>query len=310
MPKQYNNLILSGGGVRGLYYLGFMKYYNNNLNTFKNLVGTSIGAIFVVAIALGYSSEEVYPHIINIIDYSKFKNIDLFNFMDNLGLDDGSKLEHLIKKMIRNKINRKDITFNELFKTYGKHVTIPVVCLETKDVIYLSKDTFPQMKIWKAVRMSMGVPFLFKPFIYKEKHYVDGGIKHNFPIDLYDTDDTLGIDLSGQSRNSSRMNFEEFLFSLMDVVTRHKRIITNQDVINLNSCYNPSKPLLAFQPEIQNNDILEAIEYSYEKTKVYFENIESELDVKIMSLHDRPIKMCKFDKKSLKIYKNFNKLLS
>jgi predicted acylesterase/phospholipase RssA len=284
MPKRYNNLILSGGGVRGLYYLGFMKYFSGNLHSFKNLVGTSIGALFVVAIALGYYSEELQPHVINLIDYSKLKSMDLFNFLDNLGLDDGSKLEHFIKKMIRTKINRKDITFGELYETYGKNIIIPVVCLENKEVVYLSKDKFPHMKIWKAVRMSMGVPFLFKPFVYKEKHYVDGGIKHNFPIDLFDSSDTLGIDLSGQSRNSSGMNFEEFLFSLMDVVTRHKRIINKQDVINLDSCYNPNKPLVAFQPEVQNNDILEAIEYSYEKIKVYFENIDNAIDMLCKSI--------------------------
>jgi predicted acylesterase/phospholipase RssA len=284
MPKRYNNLILSGGGVRGLYYLGFMKYFTNNLTDFKNLVGTSIGSFFVVAICLGYTSEELYPHAVNVIDYSKLKSMDLFNFLDNLGVDDGSKLEHLIKKMIRNKINRKDITFKELYETYGKNVIIPVVCLEHKEVIYLSKDNFPHMKIWKAVRMSMGVPFLFKPFVYKEKHYVDGGIKHNFPIDLYDSNDTLGIDLSGQPRNNNGMNFEEFLFSLMDVVTRHKRIINKQDVINLDSCYNPSKPLVAFQPEVQNTDILEAIEYSYEKIKVYFENIDNNIDILCKSI--------------------------
>ena len=210
--------------------------------------------------------------------------MDLFNFLDNLGFDDGSKLEHYIKKMIRTKINRKDITFKELYETYGKNVVITVVCLEGKEVIYLSKDNFPHMKIWKAVRMSMGVPFLFKPFLYKDKHYVDGGIKHNFPIDLYDSEDTLGIDLSGQSRNNNGLNFEEFLFSLMDIVTRHKRLINKQDVINLDSCYDSSKPLLAFQPEVKTNDVLEAIDYSYEKIKEYFENMDNIIDTTCKSI--------------------------
>jgi uncharacterized protein (DUF1499 family) len=65
----------------------------------------------------------------------------------------------------------------------------------------------------------------------------------------------------------------------MDVVTRHKRIINKQDVINLDSCYNPSKPLLAFQPDIQENDTLEAIEYSYERIKTYFENMDNTIDM-------------------------------
>jgi predicted acylesterase/phospholipase RssA len=281
MLKQYNNLVLSGGGVRGLYYLGFMKYFTNNLNDFKNLVGASIGSIFVVAIALGYSGEELYPYVINIINYSKIKSIDVFNFLDNFGVDDGIKLEHCIKKVIRNKINRKDITFKELYETYGKNVIITVICLESKEVIHLSKDNFPHMKIWKAVRMSMGIPFLFRPFLYKEKHYIDGGIKHNFPIDLYDSTDTLGIDVSIPPTGSGGMNFEFFVWSIVHLVTRHKRIINKQDVINLDSCYNPSKPLLPFQTYIEDNEIQEAIEYSYEKIKLYFENMESELTAKI-----------------------------
>ncbi len=74
MPsKNYKNLVLSGGGVRGLYYLGFMKYYESRLDEFKNLVGTSIGSFFVAAIAIGYKGEELRPHVINIIDYTKVK---------------------------------------------------------------------------------------------------------------------------------------------------------------------------------------------------------------------------------------------
>jgi predicted acylesterase/phospholipase RssA len=284
MPKKYNNLILSGGGVRGLYYLGFMKFFNNNMGSFKNLVGTSIGSFFVVAISLGYEYEELMPHVINILDYSKIKNMNLFEFLDNLGLDDGIKLEHYIKKMIRSKIGRKDITFKELYDIYEKNVTLTVVCLERKEVVYLSKDTHPYMKIWKAIRMSMGLPFLFKPFLYKEKHYLDGGIKHNFPIDLYNTNDTLGIDLSRQIRNNNGMNFEEFLFSLIDVVTRHKRQITNQDVINLDSCYNPNNPLLSFQLNVDNDIVLEAIEYSHEKIKEYFNNMNNDIDILCKSI--------------------------
>lgn len=280
MPsKIYKNLVLSGGGVRGLYYLGFMKYYESRLDEFKNLVGTSIGSFYAAAIAIGYKSEELRPHVINIIDYTKVKNIQLFSFLSNLGLDDATNLEHYIKKMIRDKIGRKDITFLQVYTEFGKTIVIPVVCIQTKQVLYLSKDTFPHLKVWKAIRMSMSVPFLFKPYVYRGLSYVDGGIKHNFAIDLYNSTDTLGIDLSLSSNCKSyeTLDFEEYCISIVDIITRYRAPIINQDVIYLNGSYNPDRQLIPFQPEVDERTLNEAIQYSCEAVKVFFIEKEKEI---------------------------------
>ena len=286
--KIYRNLVLSGGGVRGLYYLGFMKYYESRLGEFKNLVGTSIGSFIVVAIAIGYKSSELRPHVINIIDYTRVKNIQIFSFLSNLGLDDATNLEHYIKKMIRDKIGRKDITFLQVFTEFGKNIVIPVVCIQTKQVLYLSKDTFPHLKIWKAIRMSMGVPFLFKPYVYRGLSYVDGGIKHNFAIDLYNSNDTLGIDLSLSSgcKSYETLDFEQYCISIIDIITKYRAPIINQDVIYLNSSYNPDKQLIPFQPEVNERLVDEAIEYSCENcTQFFLEKSENEKE-RIKEIYD------------------------
>lgn len=286
--KVYRNLVLSGGGVRGLYYLGFMKYYENRLDEFKNLVGTSIGSFFAAAIAIGYKSSELRQHVINVIDYNRIKNIQLFGFLSNLGLDDATNLEHYIKKMIRDKLGRKDITFLQVYREFGKNIVIPVVCIQTKQVLYLSKDTFPHLKIWKAIRMSMGVPFLFKPYLYKGLSYVDGGIKHNFAIDLYNSNDTLGIDLSISSTSKSyeTLDFEKYCISIIDIITKYRAPIINQDVIYLNSSYNSDKQLIPFQPEVDEKTVDEAIQYSSEKCKQYFlDKLEKEQD-RVKEIYD------------------------
>jgi predicted acylesterase/phospholipase RssA len=279
--KIYRNLVLSGGGVRGLYYLGFMKYYESRLDEFKNLVGTSIGSFFITAIAIGYNSAELRPHVINIIDYTKVKNIQIFSFLSNLGLDDATNLEHYIKKMIRNKIGRKDITFLQIYTDFGKNIVIPVVCIQTKQVLYLSKDTFPHLKLWKAIRMSMSVPFLFKPYVYKGLSYVDGGIKHNFPIDLYNSNDTLGIDLSLSSscKSYQTLDFEQYCISIIDIITKYRAPIINQDVIYLNGSYNSDRQLIPFQPEVDDQMVDEATDYSYNHIQRYFNEMsEKELE--------------------------------
>lgn len=292
---KYRNLILSGGGVRGIYYLSLLKYFeqtNYDLNNFVNLVGTSIGSFVSMAIAIGYSSEELKPHLINILDYNKIKSLDIFNFITNLGLDNGSKLEHCIKKMIRNKIGRKDITFLQLYKTYNKNLIITSVCLESKTVTYFNKENTPNVKIWKAIRMSMSVPFIFKPYVYNNLHYIDGGIKHNFAIDLYNSSDTLGVDLSGQIRKNNGMNFEEFIFCMIDTIIKNNNQIKEQDIIVLNNSYHPDNPLLSFQPNLNDTIVQEALEYSYKTISDYFVSREKSIYTFCESIITECITVC------------------
>lgn len=274
----YENLILSGGGVRGLYYLGFMKYYKDKLHTFKNLVGSSIGSFFVVAIALGYNDEEIFPHALNILDYNRVKSIKVFDFLDNLGLDDGNKLEHYTKKMIRYKCGKKELTFKELYETYNKNVTITAISIEDNAIVYFSKDTHPLMKVWKALRMSMTVPFLFKPYFYKDKNYIDGGLKHNFPIELYPSKNTLGINISCIPKISKKLNFEDYIFSIVSIITHSKSDIKDQEVIKLDGSFDIEHPLVTFETNITETMIQKAIEYSYNKVNEFFENREKQIN--------------------------------
>jgi predicted acylesterase/phospholipase RssA len=133
--------------------------------------------------------------------------------------------------------------------------------------------------------MSMSVPFLFKPYVYRGLSYVDGGIKHNFPIDLYNSTDTLGIDLSLSStcKSYETLDFEQYCISIVDIITKYRAPIINQDVIYLNGSYNLDRQLIPFQPEVDEKMVNEAIEYSFESVKKFF--IEKEND-KIKEIHD------------------------
>lgn len=284
---KYRNLVLSGGGVRGIYYISLLKYFENNgidTNDFKNLAGVSVGSFFATAISLGYTSDELEEHSMYILDYSKLKSMNIFDFFSNLGLDDGDKLEHYIKRMIRNKVGNKSITFMELYEKYGKNLIIPSVCLSSREIVYFSKETTPKLKLWKAIRMSLGVPFLFKPFIYKNNYYVDGGLKNNFPIELFNTIDTLGVDITSKKKDMNTIfNLEKFLLSLVDVATRNKYTIIYQDVIELSNFYSSpisleksendkeiSEELLSFQPDISYETIILSKEYAYSTIEKFF----------------------------------------
>lgn len=52
--------------------------------------------------------------------------------------------------------------------------------------------TYSEMPIKTAVRISMNLPGAFSSYEYKGKHYVDGGVRANFPMHFFDK--TLGLD--------------------------------------------------------------------------------------------------------------------
>ena len=77
------------------------------------------------------------------------------------------------------------MTLLELYNITKKKFISTTVCINSKEVIYISHENYPDLRISDAVRMSSCVPFYYKPVIYKNNYYVDGGLINNYPIDLF-----------------------------------------------------------------------------------------------------------------------------
>ena len=65
---------------------------------------------------------------------------------------------------------------------------------QTKEV-HFNHETYPEMQVLKAIRISTSIPFFYEPVNFEENLYVDGGIDNNFPIEIFDEnlDETLAI---------------------------------------------------------------------------------------------------------------------
>ena len=64
------NLVLQGGGVKGLAYIGALRCLEENNYVIKNIAGSSIGSVIGALIIAGYNSYEL-ESIVNSIDYTK-----------------------------------------------------------------------------------------------------------------------------------------------------------------------------------------------------------------------------------------------
>ena len=94
MKKIINTLILSGGGVKGIAYIGALKYLDE-LKTKEDLkvdiniqeiLGVSVGSIVGLLYILGYTYDELVDEIVskNLSDLKQFR---IKNFLQIYGFD-------------------------------------------------------------------------------------------------------------------------------------------------------------------------------------------------------------------------------
>lgn len=194
--KHKKVLVLSGGGIKGIAHVGVLAAFEElgMLDKFEILTGASVGSIMIALYIVGYSPKEIYEFILK-FDLGKLRNLNMLGFLNNLGLDSGLRIEFILKKMIGAKGYDQEITLSDLYDKTKKKIIFSTVCLNTKEVCYLSHETFPNLPLYKAVRMSISLPWFYTPVQYEGRIYVDGGCMDNYPIQLFSNQmtDVIGV---------------------------------------------------------------------------------------------------------------------
>lgn len=210
--ENYENIVFEGAGMRGIAYSGVLRQFEKSgiSNNIKKVGGTSAGAITALMFSLGYNSDEIYD-IISGTKFQKFNDGE-FIFLGGFSRLNGKygwyKGDNFIKwleKIIKSKTGNSEITFKELQEQGFKQLYVTGTSMNKQKLLIFSSETYPQMKVKDAVRISMSIPLYFEAVfidsigrVYK-KHQgvenldvvVDGGIMGNFPIFMFDS---IGID--------------------------------------------------------------------------------------------------------------------
>ncbi len=210
--QQYRNLVLEGGGIRGLAYPGALQVLEEQgiLDSIHNVAGSSAGAIAGIMIALNYSSHEI-DSVLHSIKIQEFNDGRFFigkikRVTKEYGVHKGEKLSDWIGNLIKYKTGHEDITFRGLYELHLKDRAFKnFYCTGTniskQELEIFSWENWPDMKLKTAVHISSCIPFYFVPiaideqgnevFIEKDsiKHdlYVDGGMLCNYPISIFDS---------------------------------------------------------------------------------------------------------------------------
>lgn len=207
-----DTLILSGGGIKGYYYIGIIKYLEEKdiIKNIKKYSGTSIGSLICFMLCIGYN----YTEMINIfynIEIGKLIKFSIKNiiFEDHWGVYDTSNLRKYLKNIFKYKGLSEDITFQQLYILNKKYLgMIAVNISKNKEIIFDYINT-PDSGVLDCILASSNLPVIFPKMIINGELYIDGGFSNNFPINYYISEDNssiLGICLKENELQKTEIN--------------------------------------------------------------------------------------------------------
>ncbi|PZE19828.1 patatin-like phospholipase family protein [Paenibacillus xerothermodurans] len=197
-------IALGGGGVAGTAHIGVLSALEEAGIRIDCIAGSSSGAIIAALYSYGYSAGELMTMIPTI--NRKCLDYDYFNFIPAM-IKRRPKLKGLIKgERILNFIADKtgeaymsdlklpvSITATDL--SYGKQILFASRPLQRD---YTDVDVVHDIRVADAVRASLSIPVLFKPYFFKERVLIDGGLMDNCPVDAVralGADQVIAVDL-------------------------------------------------------------------------------------------------------------------
>lgn len=197
------NLVLSGGGARGIAHIGVIEELERQGYTITSISGTSMGALVGAVYALG-KLEEFKSWLLTLGKFEVFKLVD-FTFSKR-GLIKGDRIFKQMSEFV------SDADFSEL----SIPLSVSVTNLSTnKEVIFTHGSVFD------AVRASIAIPTVFTPVIINGQTLVDGGVVNNLPIanvKRFDGDLLVTVDVN--------------VPIIMDVNGKHDKKLSYFDIIN------------------------------------------------------------------------------
>ncbi len=158
------NLVLSGGGARGIAHIGIIEVLEEHGYVIKAVTGTSMGAL-VAGVFAGQAMEAYKQWLINADIREVIRMLDFSLRLP--GLIKGEKIMRKINQMLAIK-SIEDLP-------------IPYKAVAT-DLNHNQEITFSSGDLILAIRASISIPTVFTPVLTQDKMLVDGGLVNNIPI--------------------------------------------------------------------------------------------------------------------------------
>jgi len=221
-------LVLSGGGAKGAFTAGVVKYLMVEFGlNFDLVVGTSTGALIAPLVA----SQDI-ANLIHFYENVEQQDIlkdrpDLLAFLFSDALNDTKPLERLITKFFgdRRRYERLVRSSTEMFVT--------VVNMQTGEIEYGNQHQDAKPILLKKILASACVPVMMPPVKIGKHQYVDGGVKEIAPFSkAIDEGATHIVSVILSPDPARREPARKEFTSTMDILKRTLELLTEEIVDN------------------------------------------------------------------------------
>lgn len=254
----YDSLILEGGGIKGLAYVGALRYFDETgiLKDIKNVSGTSAGSQIATLVASGFTYDEIRD-IVQKTPFYKFSDSsfgfirDVFRLFTKYGYCKGDFMEKYMNDILYEKWNIERITFKELFEKTKIHLRLTGTCVTSRKLEWFDHVETPYMEVARAVRISSCIPLYFAPVKYNDKYYVDGGCLRNLPVDAFPNSKSIVLDFVGNVDDKKINSLYSFISAILDTVLNNIHMPDIKDCLRVEI---PTGSVSATDFNISDND--------------------------------------------------------
>jgi NTE family protein len=201
------NICFSGGGMKGLAYIGVLRYLEENGTSINRVSGTSIGSLMAMLISLKFTSKELEKLATN-IELSYLENIDINLLFSEYGMDNGDKIIRLLNFLVKFKSISVDITFRQLFELSNIHISFTCCSLNNYSQVIFDHLLTPEYSVVLACKHSMAIPIIWS--LGKEK-YIDGCFVNNIPMEILPIPNSIGFYFLNCNSNKEITDFMSFI---------------------------------------------------------------------------------------------------
>jgi predicted acylesterase/phospholipase RssA len=176
-------LVLSGGAYNGLIELGVLRRLSDkgayDINTIERIHGTSVGGFIAVLLALKMDWGDLIEYFVE-RPWHKLLSINPIELYTKRGAFDKQFFISALSPLFAAKgLDIATISLGE-FQFYSNiELYFYAIKLSTFEVCEICD---PDMLLIDAVTMTCCMPIVFRPVLYKDEYYIDGGIASNYPL--------------------------------------------------------------------------------------------------------------------------------
>lgn len=185
-----DTLVLCGGGVYGVSYLGVLESFFREKGLdiiatgrhITTICGVSVGALLGLFLACGFQTFEKIHELLDELMASSLAVLDPFQIGKSWGLNNGRRMRQFLRSFVDTRLGTTVRTFLELRQATGVSLHLHATNLNRCVPHLFSPVDTPDADVVEAVYASMAVPMFFAPSLVFGPVLADGGLLSNVPF--------------------------------------------------------------------------------------------------------------------------------